>query len=168
MELSGGSGGHQGDSRYRHGKVWVAGVVAGPEGDLVARPANDNRFVPTADQAFLGKDDVAGLDGVPITAGEIGSDWLARVLTGFAAWIDGGDDLFVQVFSDWRNHRWAGRMDLASWEFPDKIGRPAVGDLDHVEVQLFGGGSGRVGLGLQAARGRQLLSSVSAGAIIPH
>ena len=50
----------------------------------------------------MGKDDVPRLDGVPITAGEIGSDWLARVLTGFTVRIDGGDDLFVQVFPDWR------------------------------------------------------------------
>jgi hypothetical protein len=148
LELSGGSGAHQGDSRHRHGKVWVAGVVAGPEGEFVARPANDNRFVPTADQAFLGKDDVAGLDGIPITAGEIGSDWLARVLTGFTVRIDGGDDLFVQVFPDWRDHRWASRMNLASREFGDEISRYSVGNHNHVEAQLFGGGSGLIGLGM--------------------
>jgi hypothetical protein len=62
--------------------------------------------------------------------------------------INGGDDLVVQVLSDWRDHRWAGRMDLASREFPDKIGRLAVGDLDHVEAQLVGSGSGLVGLGM--------------------
>src|SRR5450759_4101226 len=135
---SGPSRAHQGDTRHRHGELCVGGVVPAPEGELVGRSANDNRFVPTLDQAILGEDDVAWLDGVPPSAGEIGCDWLARVVTGFPVRIDGGDNLLVQVFSDWRNHCWAGRMDLASREFSYEIGCPAVGDLDYVEVQLFG------------------------------
>ena len=39
-------------------------------------------------------------------------------------------------------------MDLASRKFADEIGRRSVGDLDHVEAQLFGGGSRLVGLGM--------------------
>jgi hypothetical protein len=39
----------QGDRRHGDGKVWEAGIVTGPEGDLVARSANDNRLVPTLD-----------------------------------------------------------------------------------------------------------------------
>src|SRR5450759_2819824 len=146
---SGPSGAHQGDTRHRHGELCVGGVVTAPKGELVGCPANDNRFVPTLDQTILGEDNVAWLDGVPPSAGEIGCDWLARVVTGFPVRIDGGDDLLVQVVPDWRDHRWAGRMDLASWEFSDKIGRPAVGDLDYVKVQLFRGGSSRVGLGMR-------------------
>ena len=53
LQLSGGSGAHQGDRLHRHGKLWKAGVVPGPKGELVACPANDNRFVPTFDQAIL-------------------------------------------------------------------------------------------------------------------
>ena len=68
----------EGDSLHRHGELWIARVVPAPEGELVGRPTNDNRFVPTADQAVLGEDDVPRLDGVPIGAGEIGCDWLAR------------------------------------------------------------------------------------------
>ena len=147
--MSGAGGVHQGDSHHRHGELWIAGVVPASEGELVRRSANDNRFVPTLDQAILGEDDVAWLYGVPPSAREIGCDWLARVVTGFPVRIDGGDNLLVQVFSDWRDHRWAGRMDLASREFPDKIGCPAVGNVDHVEVQLFGGGSRLVGLGMR-------------------
>jgi hypothetical protein len=114
LQSSGGSGANQGDSQHRHSKVWIARVVAGPEGELVARPTNDDRFVPTADQAILGKDEVAGLDGGP-SLRKVSQEWGASVLTGFAPWIDGGDDLLVQVFPDWRDHRWTGRMDLASW-----------------------------------------------------
>jgi hypothetical protein len=95
----------------------------------------------------LGKDDVAWLDGVPITAGKIGSDWLARVLTGFTVRIDGSDNLFVQVFPDWRDHRWASRMDLASREFGDEFGGSSVGNHNHVEAQLFGGSSRWLSLG---------------------
>jgi hypothetical protein len=39
-------------------------------------------------------------------------------------------------------------VDLASREFGDEISRCSVGDLDHVEAQLFCGGSGLVGLGM--------------------
>ena len=137
----------QGDSQHRHGELWIARVVTAPEGELVSRSANDNRFVPTADQAVLGEDEVPRLDGGP-SAGEVGHDWLARFLPSFAVWIDGGDDFLVQVFPDWRDHRWTGRMDLASRKFRDEIGRPSVGDLDHVEAQLFGGSSRLVGLGM--------------------
>ena len=70
-------------------------------------------------------------------------------LTGFASWIDGGDDLLVQVFPDWRDHRWPGRMDLASRKFGDEISGRSVGDLNHVEAQLFGGSSRLVGLGMR-------------------
>ena len=52
-KLSGAGWVHQGDSHHRHGKVWVAGVITGPEGELVGGPANDNRFEPTFDQAIL-------------------------------------------------------------------------------------------------------------------
>ena len=76
MQSSAGSGANQGDSRHRHGKVWVARVVAGPEGEFVGRPTNDNRFVPTANQAILGKDEVAGLDGGP-SLRKVGQDWSA-------------------------------------------------------------------------------------------
>ena len=141
MELSGGSRTNQRDSRHRDGKVWVAGVVAGPEGELVAGPTNNNRFVPTADQAVLGKDEVAGLDGGP-SLGKVGQDWGARVVAGFASWIDGGDDILVQIFPDWRDHRWASRMDLARRKFGDQIGGSSVRDLDHVEAELFGRGAG--------------------------
>jgi hypothetical protein len=37
---------------------------------------------------------------------EIASAW---VLAGFTSWIEGGDDLLVQIFPDWRDHRWASR-----------------------------------------------------------
>ena len=141
----------EGDSQHRHGELWIAGVVPAPEGELVGRPTNDNRFVPTADQAVLGEDDVPRLDGVPISTGEIGCDWLARFLAGFTVRIDGGDDLLVQVFPDWRDHRWTGRMDLASRKFGYEIGGTAVGDVDHVEAQLFGG-SRRLGLGIHRLR----------------
>ena len=90
---------------------------------------------------------MAGLDGGP-SLRKISHGWLARVLTGFASRIDGGDDLLVQVFPNWRDHRWASRMDLASRKFGDEIGSCSVGDLDHVEAQLIGGGSGLVGLGM--------------------
>jgi hypothetical protein len=63
--------------------------------------------------------------------------------------IDSGDDFLVQVFPDWRDHRWTGRMDLASRKFLDKIGRPSVGDFDYVEAQLFGGNSRLVDLGVR-------------------
>jgi hypothetical protein len=39
-------------------------------------------------------------------------------------------------------------MDLASREFGDEFGGSSVGDFNHVEAQLFGGGSGLVGLGM--------------------
>ena len=93
---------------------------------------------------------MAGLDGVPISAGEIGCR-SARLSSCPASpcWIDGGDDFLVQVFPDWRDHRWTGRMDLASRKFLDKIGRPSVGDFDYVEAQLFGGNSCLVGLGMR-------------------
>src|SRR5450759_5559800 len=106
LQLSGAGGGYQGDRHHRHGELCVGGVVPAPEGELVGRPANDNRFVPTLDQAILGEDNVAWLYGVPPSAGEIGCDWLARVVTGFPVRMDGGDDLFVQVFPNWRDHRW--------------------------------------------------------------
>ena len=40
-------------------------------------------------------------------------------------------------------------MDLASRELDDEIGGTAVGDVDHVEAQLFGGSSRLVGLGMR-------------------
>jgi hypothetical protein len=40
-------------------------------------------------------------------------------------------------------------MDLASREFGDEISCCSVGDLDHVEAQLFGGNSCLVGLGVR-------------------
>jgi hypothetical protein len=73
LQVSAGSGANQGDSRHRHGKVWVARVIAGPEGEFVAGPTNDNRLVPTADQTILGKDEVAGLDGGP-SLGKVAQD----------------------------------------------------------------------------------------------
>ena len=76
LQSSGGSGANQGDSCHRHGELWIARVVAGPEGELVAGPTNDNRFVPTADQTVLGKDEVAGLDGGP-SLRKVGHDRLA-------------------------------------------------------------------------------------------
>jgi hypothetical protein len=39
-------------------------------------------------------------------------------------------------------------MDLARREFGDEISRYSVGNHNHVEAQLFGGGSGLVGLGM--------------------
>ena len=69
MQVSGGGRVQQGDSRHRHGELWIAGVVTAPKGELVAGSANDNRFAPTADQALLGKDDVPRLDGVPRCSG---------------------------------------------------------------------------------------------------
>jgi hypothetical protein len=147
LELSGGSGANQRNSGHRDGKVWVAGVVAGPEGDLVAGPTNDNRFVPTADQAVLGKDKVAGLDRGP-TFRKVGQDWGAWVVAGFTSRIEGGDDLLVQVFPDWWDHRWASRMDLARRKLGDQIGGRPIPDLDHVEAQLFGGGSSWLSLSM--------------------
>ena len=147
MLVSGGSRANQSDSLHWHGKVWEAGVVAGPEGDLVAGPAHDNRFVPTADQTVLGENKVARLDGGPGLR-KVGHDRRTGILPGFAAWIDGSDNLLVQVFPDRRDHRWASRMDLASREFGDEISRCSIGNHNHVEAQLFGGGSGLVGLGM--------------------
>jgi hypothetical protein len=147
LELSGGSGANQRNSRYRDGKVWVPRVVAGPEGQLVAGPTNDNRFVPTVNQAVLDKDEVARLDRGP-SLRKVGQDWGAWVLAGFASWIEGGDNLLVQVFPDWRDHRWASRMDLARRDFGDQIGGSPVRDLDHVEAKLLGGSPGWLSLGM--------------------
>src|SRR5450759_4351082 len=95
LELSGAGGVHQGDRHHRHGELCVAGVVPAPKGELVGCPANDNRFVPTFDQTILSEDNVAWLDGVPIRAGKIGCDWVARFFASFTVRIDGGDDLLV-------------------------------------------------------------------------
>src|SRR5476651_2384167 len=89
-QLSGPSGAHQGDRHHRHGELCVGGVVPAPKGELVGCPANDNRFVPTLDQAILGEDDVPWFDGVPPSAGEIGCDCLARFFASFPVRIDGG------------------------------------------------------------------------------
>jgi hypothetical protein len=96
----------------------------------------------------LSKDDVAGLDPVPISFGEVGWIWVARFPTGFAPWIDCGDDLFVQFFPDWRDHRWTSRMDLACGKIGDQTGGSSVRNFNHVETQLFGGGSSWLSLGI--------------------
>jgi hypothetical protein len=90
---------------------------------------------------------VARLDGGPRLR-KISHGWLAGFFARFTVRIDGGDDRFVQIFPDWRDHRWASRVDLASREFGYEISRYSVGHLDHVEAQLFCGGSGLVGLGM--------------------
>ena len=148
MELSGTSRANQADRRHRDGKVWVPGVIAGPEGQLVAGPTNDNRLVPTVNQAVLGKDEVAGPDRGP-TFRKVGQDWGIWFLAGFASSIEGGDDLLVQVFPDWRDHRWACRMDPARRDLGDQIGGSPVRDLDHVEAELFGGGSSWLSLSMR-------------------
>ena len=147
MLVSGGSGAHQGDSRRPHAELWMTRIVTPPEGKLVARSANNNRFVPTVDQAVLGKDEMAGLDGGP-TFRKVGQDWGIWFLAGFASWIEGGNDPLVQIFPDWRDHRWTGRMDLACGKLGDQIGGSPVGDLDYVEAQLFGGGAGWLSLSM--------------------
>ena len=60
-------------------------------------------------------------------------------LTRFASWIDGNDELLVQVFADSRHHAGTGRMNPARWQLGDKICRSTVGDLDCVEAKLCRG-----------------------------
>jgi hypothetical protein len=95
----------------------------------------------------LGKDEVAGLDRGPSLRKV--QDWGAWVVAGFASWIDGGDDPLVQIFPDRRDHRWASRMNLPGRDLGDQIGGSPVGDLDHVEAELFGGGSSWLSLSMR-------------------
>ena len=50
VQMSGGAGSTRATVGHPHGELCVARVVAGPEGELVARPTDDNRFPPTVDQ----------------------------------------------------------------------------------------------------------------------
>lgn len=158
--MSGSGRVQEGDSQHRHGELWIAGVVAAPEGELVGRPTNDNRFVPTADQAVLDEDDVSRLDGGPIRAGKIRCDWLARFLSGFAVRIDGGDDLLVQ------SSRIGGTIaGPAAWiwpagSFPTRsVARPLATSITLRRNCLAAARAWSAwACGNQAAWGRQLLS----------
>jgi hypothetical protein len=146
VRISGGCRIEQGDGHQPDRELWPARVVTPPQGDFVASPVDDNRRPPAFDQSVLGEDDVPRLYRVPV-GGQVGCDRLARFSTGFASWVDGGHEFFVQVFANRRHNAGAIGMNPARRQFGDNLGSCPVSDLNNVEAKLFRCGSSGVDLG---------------------